>query len=215
VSAARKWMVVALVAVVAGSFAVSASSTLHMGGANGMHGVPQLALVLVLEVAAITGTAIYVATKVRRVRIKAAVVVVGATAVALVGGVSTYSLLGLVAPLLMVVVVELIADFWHVATDQSKTTTAEQDNQDNPTVEMPRVDGTTVPVEVDFEPHVALSGGFGGLKSVGWTVDQIVADLQGTDPAQRGLQRHIRDHYKVGPSKANKVLDALRMEVAS
>ena len=207
-------MVVALVVVVAGSFAVSASSTLHLGGANGMHGLPQLALVLVLEVAAITGTAIYVATKVKRVRIKAAVVVVGATAVALVGGVSTYSLLGLVAPLLMVVVVELIADFWHVVTDQR----ANQDDHLRAIVAEPVVDQAWSgpdTVELPRQPDTVPVEVVPQLEAVSWSVDQIVADLheqEVTDPSGQ----YIRKTYSVGKAKADRVLAALRPnEVAS
>lgn len=52
------------------------------------------------------------------------------------------------------------------------------------------------------------------LEPVGWSVEAIVTDLreQGRLDAH---QRYIRDTYRCGPSKANKVLDALRLEVAS
>ncbi len=216
-STARKWMVAALVAVVAGSFAVSASSTLALGSDNNMHGLPQLALVLVLEVASVTGTAIYVATRVRRVRIKAAVVVVGATGVALVGGLSTYSMLGVVAPLMMVFLVELIADFWHVATKTTETTETTSVQPEPPqwsgpeTVELPRMPDT-VPAEVEPEPAPRR------LEPVGWSVDQIVADLleRGeTDVDRRGFQRFVRDTYSVGASKYHQVKDRLQSEAVA
>jgi hypothetical protein len=94
-------------------------------------------------------------------------------------------------------------------TETTETTPVQWSGPD--TVELPR-QPDTVPFEVEPEPEPRK------LEPVGWSVDQIVADLRErgeTDVDRRGFQRFVRDTYSVGPGKATKVIDTLKLQAVA
>jgi hypothetical protein len=136
-------------------------------------------------------------------------------------GVIAYGVaVGVTVAILMVGLVELVGAYRHETetTETTETTSVQTESvQSEPqwsgpdTVELPR-QPDTVPFEVEPEPEPRK------LEPVGWSVDQIVADLRErgeTDVDRRGFQRFVRDTYSVGPGKATKVIDTLKPQAVA
>lgn len=108
----KRAAVVALAAVVAGGLWLSGSSTFALGTRHNVPEAAQPALLLVLEVASVIGTALWVTAPPGRARLKPACVVLLSSTVAAVGGWQAYGWLGLVAPAAVVLVTDMIAERW-------------------------------------------------------------------------------------------------------
>lgn len=110
----RSWLVTALVVVLGGAFAVSASSTWRGGTAHNLADIALPGLVLVLEVGSITGASLYVITTSTGTRVRAGLLVAIATGVAATFGVQAYGfLVGLPVAAVLLLMVDIIGRFWH------------------------------------------------------------------------------------------------------
>lgn len=219
----RPWLVIALVLVLGAAFCVQATSTWKLGERQNLENIALPALVVLLEVGSITAAAIFFRARSRGLRVRAILMLILTAGLGGTGGVIAYGVVvGVVVATLMVGLVEVVGAYRHETAEKvvDQTEPVQQDNRDNQdnhewsgpeTVELPRLPDT-IPTEVTSPAK---------LEAVSWSDEAIVADLRErgrTDPDQRGLQRHIRDTYSVGPAKATRVIDELRrigIEVAS
>lgn len=98
--------------VVLGALWLSGSSTLLLGVRQGVPDLALPALLVVLEIASVVGTALWVTAQHRKARVRPVVVVVLSSTVAAIGGWLAYGPLGLVAPMAVVLVTDMIAERW-------------------------------------------------------------------------------------------------------
>jgi hypothetical protein len=217
----RSWLVIALALVLGAAFCVQATSTWRFGESRHLADLALPALVVLLEVGSITASAIFFSARSKGLRVRALLMLTLTAGLGGAAGVIAYGVaVGVTVAILMVGLVELVGAYRHETetTETTETTSIQTEPvQSEPqwsgpdTVELPR-QPDTVPFEVESEPEPRK------LEPVGWSVDQIVADLRErgeTDVDRRGFQRYVRDTYSVGPGKATKVIDALKLQAVA
>ncbi len=126
--------IVGLALVVLGALWLSGSSTLLLGVRQGVPGYALPSLLVVLEIASVVGTALWVTAHDNRSRVRPVVVTILASGVAAIGGWLAYGPLGLVAPMAVVLVTDMIAERWSktdVAAPVVQVDPAAEDDMDD------------------------------------------------------------------------------------
>ncbi len=108
---------------------------------------------------------------------------------------------------------------WSVVRPDQQDDRDKQDDQPEPQWAGPdTVELVPSPAEADALVEVESEPAPRRLEPVGWSVDQIVADLRErgeTDVDRRGFQRFVRDTYSVGASKYHQVKEALQSQAVA
>lgn len=207
----RRWLVLALALVLGGAFAVQATSTWRGGQAHHLADLALPALVLVLEVGAITGASIYVVTRNTGTRRRAGLLVSIVTGVGATFGVQAYGfLIGLPVAALLLLMVDLIGRFWHesaspdTAADSPGGTGSSADSDEPDTAG----DGFAGPDAVDLPADEPEAPPLPEVRGVEPHVVAQAAELLAREPGA-GRPR-LRAYLSITDHRANLVLAALR-----
>lgn len=146
-----------------------------------------------LELLSLAGTLRWLTASTPAGRTHAIVVVALAAAVTAQFGWSFYGWVGALAPVAVVLTLHMIDETLRDTSGPGHNLRSEEPLAKD------------APISLAAAPQAPPQ-----LRSVGWSVDDIVADLR-----ERGMldahQRYIRNQYSVGPGKANKVLAELQL----
>ena len=179
-----------------GAVWLSGSSTLSLGVRQDVPDGARPALLLVLEVAAVVGTALWVTARDGKEMVRPGIVVVIAGGVTGVGGFLAYNWLGLVAPVMSVLVTDMIAQRWkrtHTADTRTEQDAEAPDTSTAPALHV--VPDRPVREVDDTDP---------GLDCTLVTAAQL-------DDLVRDELRVVADHYKVTKrGSAKELRDRLR-----